>query len=840
MTRSDEPATPAALHKSFDAEWQSPSGFRSLTAVNHTVVGKRFMITGALYFLLGGILAMLIRAQLATPGDNFMSHNTYNQVFTMHGTVMMFLFAIPIIEGFAFYLIPKMLGARDLAFPRLSAFGYFCYLFGGLMLLGGLFVGMAPDSGWFMYPPLSSEIYSPGKNSDFWLLGITFVEISALAAGVELTASILKIRTAGMSLRRMPLFAWAILVTAMMIVVGFPPLILASILLELERAFGWSFFDPNGGGDPVLWQHLFWLFGHPEVYIIFLPGAGIVSTLIPVFARRTMVGHYWIVASLVATGFISFGLWVHHMYAVGIPHLALALFSAASLIVVIPTTIQFFAWISTLWAGRPVLRLPMLYLFGFLVIFILGGLTGVMVALVPFDWQVHDTHFVVAHLHYVLIGGLVFPVLAGAYFWMPLITGRMPSETLGQWAFWLIFIGFNLTFFIMHFTGLVGMPRRVYTYPAGIGLEWPNLVSSIGGFVMSAGFALLILDLLVHSRFGRVAPRNPWGAHTLDWAMATPPPNYNVASQPRVTSLHPLLEQPDLENELARGEHLLGRPSPGHRETLGVNVLSGEPEYITRLPGPSWIPLWGALAMGVFFLSFLAEAYWFSLLGLLFALGVMLRWAWENGEPSDPEPKDAGEGASIPLHTTATGAPGWWGMAVALVANGSLFVSLLFGYVYLWFVPLPAWPPPEIVDGGTGWSALTMAGVTAAAFGLWRGLISNRNRHPGGLQFWLLLSAVGGLIGLLGLIRLLISEVPSANSHAYGAITTVLVGYVVFHVLLGTIMSCHVLLRSRAGFISPMRNLDLRIAGQWWAYTAGASLISLGLIHGLPAGTGAL
>src|SRR5690554_6519694 len=418
-----------ALHKALEADWKTESGWRGLSAVNHTVVARRFIVTAAIFFLIGGVLAMLIRTQLATADNALLDSNVYNQLFTMHGTLMMFLFAIPMLEGLGFYLLPKMLGARDMAYPRLGAYAWWCYLFGGLILLGGMAAGVAPDSGWFMYTPLSGATYSPGINNDIWLIGVTFAEISAMCAAVELITTILKFRSPGMALGKMPIFAWYMLVTAGMILVGFPPLILASILLELERAFGLPFFDVARGGDPLLWQHLFWLFGHPEVYIIFLPAAGIVSTLIPTFARRPIIGHAWIVASVIATGFISFGLWVHHMFTVGIPHLALAFFSAASMLVAIPTGIQFFAWIATLMAGRPFVRLPMYYLFGFLVIFVIGGLTGVMIALVPFNWQVHDTHFIVAHMHYVLVGGMAFPLMAGLYYWMPMATGRIDRKS---------------------------------------------------------------------------------------------------------------------------------------------------------------------------------------------------------------------------------------------------------------------------------------------------------------------------------------------------------------------------------------------------------------------------
>uniref|UniRef100_UPI0035C86F05 cbb3-type cytochrome c oxidase subunit I n=1 Tax=Marinicauda pacifica TaxID=1133559 RepID=UPI0035C86F05 len=380
-------------------------------------------------------MAMLMRAQLARPQNPFLGPEVYNQLFTLHGTVMMFLFAIPLIEGVALYLLPKLLGARDLAYPRLSAFGYWCYLFGGVAILASFVFGVAPDGGWFMYVPLASKAYSPGINADVWLLGVTFVEVSAICAAVEFVVTVLKVRTGGMALHRMPLMAWYLLITAAMMLVGFPPLILGSVLLEIERAFGWPFFAPDAGGAPLLWQHLFWLFGHPEVYIIFLPAAGVVSTLIPVFARTRIVGYAWIVAAIIALAFLSFGLWVHHMFTTGIPHLALAFFSAASTLVAIPTAVQIFAWTATLLKGRPRLSLPMLYLLGFFSVFIFGGLTGVMLAIVPFDWQVHDTHFVVAHLHYVLIGGFVFPMLAAVYYWLPLMTGRLPVFSVSRTAF---------------------------------------------------------------------------------------------------------------------------------------------------------------------------------------------------------------------------------------------------------------------------------------------------------------------------------------------------------------------------------------------------------------------
>ncbi|WP_366555071.1 cytochrome c oxidase subunit I [Aquibaculum sediminis] len=824
--------SPVERHRRLDADFRTPGGLGRLTSVNHSIVGLRFIYTGLFFFLVGGLLAMLIRAQLATADSAFLGHAAYNQIFTMHGTVMMFLFAIPVLEGFALYLLPKMLGGRDLAFPALSAFGYWCYFFGGMILLAALVLGVAPDSGWFMYTPLSGSTYTPGINSDVWLIGVTFVEVSALAAGVEITVTVLRIRTAGMSLDRMPLFAWYILVTAMMIVVGFPPLILGSILLELERAFDWPFFEVARGGDPLLWQHLFWLFGHPEVYIIFLPAAGIVSTLIPVFARHPMIGYGWIVASIVATGFISFGLWVHHMFAVGIPHLALVFFSAASMLVAIPTGIQFFAWIATLMAGRPFVRLPMLYLFGFLVVFVMGGLTGVMLALVPFNWQVHDTHFVVAHMHYVLVGGMVFPLLAGLTYWLPLASGRMPSQRLGVAAFWLIFIGFNLTFFMMHLTGLKGMPRRVYTYDGGLGWETLNLLSSVGGFIMSIGVALVLLDLFLHFRIGQRAPRNPWGASTLEWTLPKPPPSYNFGSLPRVESREPLHDTPDLPRALAAGEGLLATPRPGARETLAVEVVSGRPAHIVNLPAPNWMPFLAAAFTGVFFLSFLLKLYLLSGVGALLALGTFLRWAWTHGRRQDPEPLPAGEGLMLLPQAAVSSAPGWWGLLFTLVADGTVLAALLFGYLFLWTVA-PAWPPPAFIELQPLIPLLGALALLVALLAARGAQAANRRAAVGMRGVWLLVVLLAGLLAAGALLAIPLTA-PAPQTHAYYAVTAVLAGYGAFHCLLGVVIAGFVLLRCRAGFVSALRQLDLRLLSLWWDYTGGTGLLILAAITLLP------
>ncbi len=469
----------ATITDTLTRTWASPPGIAGwLSAVTHKQIGTRYITTAFVFFLVGGIQALFMRIQLGTPENTFLDPAVYNQIFTMHGTTMMFLFAVPILEGFGNYLVPLMIGTRDLPFPRMNAFGYWCFLFGGLFLYSSFLAGAVPDDGWFAYVPLSSDEFSPGLNMDFWLLGITFVEISGIAAAIELIVAIFKQRAPGMSVNRMPLFVWNILVMGFMIVFGFPPLIAGSVLLESDRTFGTHFFNASQGGDPLLWQHLFWIFGHPEVYIMLLPAVGMVSMIVPTFSRRPIVGYIWVALAAVAIGFVSFGLWVHHMFAVGIPLLAMSFFTAASLMITIPSGVQIFAWIATIWSGRGlVLRTPFLFVLGFFVNFILGGFTGVMVAVVPFDWQVHDTFFVVAHFHYVLIGGVVFPLFGGLYYWLPKMTGRLLDERLGQLNFWLVFIGFNLTFFPMHLSGLWGMPPAGLHVPgrAGAGGAEPSL-----------------------------------------------------------------------------------------------------------------------------------------------------------------------------------------------------------------------------------------------------------------------------------------------------------------------------------------------------------------------------
>ena len=676
--------------------WAAPTGWRRLTIVNNNYVGLWYVATAFLFFLLAGVLALVMRAQLSLPLLGVLPQETYNQFFTMHGTVMMFLFAVPIMEAIGVMLLPQMLAARDLPFPRLSAYAFWAYFVGGLSFFCSIFVGLAPNGGWFMYPPLTSTTYSPGINADFWLLGIGFIEISAIAGAIEILVGILKTRAPGMTLARMPLFAWAMLVFAGMILIAFPAVILATLLLEMERALNWPFFDAARGGDPMLWQHLFWFFGHPEVYIIFLPAAGLVSMMVATLAKTELVGYQLIVLALLATGFISFGVWAHHMFATGMPTLSVGFFSAASMAVSIPAGIQVFSWIATLAIGRPSVNTPTLFVVGGLITFVMGGLTGVMVAMVPFDWQAHDTHFIVAHLHYVLIGGAVFPVFAAFYYWSGMTTRRHLSERLGKWVFWLMFTGMHITFLPMHLTGLMGMPRRVYTYLPGTNWEWTNLLSTLGAFVLAAGVVLFLVDLARNFRFTTEDDAgNRYGGGTLEWL---PTGLYSTRSIPVVKSRSPLWDDPNLARNVEEGRYFLPNSTTGLRETLITSPVRAEPQYLQVMMGPSVWPLLGAVFTAGFFLLLTVQAYALSIACLPLATFSILRWLWDTDRPVAQKEVDVGAGIMLPTYVTGPSAHGWWAIVCVLVVAGMIFLMAVFSYLFLygihpsfWTVPTDRW-----------------------------------------------------------------------------------------------------------------------------------------------------
>ncbi len=823
MTNAD---AGSSLRERLDVIWGAPPGWRGrLQVVNHTAVGQRFIITGFVFFLIAGLLAMVMRAQIAIPGANIVDHETYNRLFTMHGTTMMFLFAVPMVEGFALYLIPKMIGARDLVFPRLGAYGYWCYLFGGLLLYSSFLFDMVPAGGWFMYVPLNDKEFAPDSSVDFWLLGVTFVEISSISGAIELIATILRARAPGMSLRRMPLFAWYMLVVAFMILIGFPPLVMGSILLELQRTVGLPFYDTAAGGNPLLWQHLFWIFGHPEVYIIFLPAAGMLSMIIPTFARRAIVGYSWVVLSVLATGFISFMLWAHHMYTIGLPYLSQSFFSAASLAVVIPSGIQIFSWIATLWTGRPKFEVPMLYVFGFFFTFVAGGLTGVMVAIAPFDWQVHDTHFVVAHLHYVLFGGMVFPLFAAFYYWLPKFSGRVPSKLLARAAFWLIFLGFNITFLPMHLTGFLGMPRRVYTYGWDVGWEWTNLISTVGGFVLTAGIGALVADLVLHFRYGRRAEGDVWGAGTLEWAVDNPATNYNFVSIGPVDDSHPLWSKPELAGRMHRGEYYLADTSSGQRETLGTSTLDGEPQQVIILPKPTPLPLISAVFTAFFFIGILSSLYWLSAASIAATVITMLIWAWQNGSLTPPKLIDAGLGLRLPPHYSTPNAPGLWGTGLTLAGDASLFGSLLFTYYYLWAV----WPEPWPASG-TAETALLPASLAAAALAA-SSLIVAIARRGVLLHIGLTAAALLSVVYLVLEYQALSQMAPKPTESAYSAVLWTMYGFVATHIVISLLMNGFVQARQWRGYIDAQRQLEPRVMRLFWHGTVIMGIATYATIH---------
>jgi len=631
---STEEHVAAALLESGEREemertWRQEKGLWGwMTSVDHKSIAARYVATAFLFFLLGGIEAMVMRAQLARPENRLLDPDLYSQIFSMHGTTMMFLFGVPVQLAVALYFVPLMVGTRNVAFPRLNALGYWTYLVGGLLLYSGFILNTGPDAGWFSYVPLAGPEYSPGKRIDVWAQTVTFTEIAALIAAIEIIVTVFKQRAPGMSLNRIPLYVWSVLVTSFVVLFAMPSVALGSLMLAFDRLEGTHFFNPAEGGDPLLWQHLFWFFGHPEVYIMFIPATGFVSEIIPVFARRKMFGHTALVLALVATGFLSFGLWVHHMFTTGLPQLGQSFFTAASLMIAIPNGVQIFCWIATLWAGRPRFHTPLLFVIGFIILFVMGGITGVMLASVPFDQQAHDTYFVVAHLHYVQIGAFVFPLFAAFYYWFPKVTGRMMSETLGKWQFWLFFVGVNVTFFPMHFLGLMGMTRRVYTYLPEYGWGPLNLLATVGAGIIALSVALFLVNFFRSLRHGAVAGDDPWQAHTLEWATSSPAPRYNFLRIPVVQGLYALWER-TADRPVVTGMNTR------RREVLLTTVLDAEPDARYQHPGPSIAPFLAALALGVTFVGGIFTA-WAFVVGPLLLFPALLGWMITQEEPEAP------------------------------------------------------------------------------------------------------------------------------------------------------------------------------------------------------------
>jgi cytochrome c oxidase subunit I+III len=622
-------------HEAIELIWEEAPGAPGFFAtVDHKRIGIRYIYTAFVFFFIAGLQALVMRGQLTAAESQFLGPETYNQLFTMHGTTMIFLFNTPVLAGFGNYLLPLQLGTRDMAFPRLNAFSYWIFLLSGIFIYFSFLVGRQPTGGWFGYPPLTGAQFSPGLNMDFWGLGVIFVGISTTVGGVNFIVTTFKMRAPGMTINRMPIFVWSILAMAFMIIFAVPALTVGTIMLEGDRLFGTQFFDPAGGGSPLLYQHLFWFWGHPEVYILFVPAAGMVSTIIPVFARRPIAGYKWVVTSLVAIAFISFGVWVHHMFATGLPALAMSFFSAASLVIAIPSGVLFFCLIATLWRGAVRWTTPFLFGLGFLLIFLLGGITGVMVGVLPFDWQVTDSYFIVAHFHYVLNGAVVFPIFGALYYWLPKMTGRMLNERVGKWSFWTMFVGFNLAFFPMHILGFLGMPRRVYSYAEGLGWDGLNLVVTIGSFVFGFGTFLTLVNWL-WSRFkGEPAGGNPWDADGLEWSTPTsPPPECNFEAIPIVAGRHPLWDSERLEEAESGSDEATKAFGPSgavEKQTPIVGGMIADSQLTMEIPKPTYMPFVVAVGIALIFVALLVKAALIAVLGVLVGMVGLGVWLWRT------------------------------------------------------------------------------------------------------------------------------------------------------------------------------------------------------------------
>lgn len=614
----------AAVEQHLAELWETPKGIYGwFSTVDHKDLGIRYLVTAFCFLLIGGVEALLMRIQLARANQAFLGPEMYDQIFSMHGITMIFWYAAPILSGFAVYLVPLMIGARDMAFPRLNAFTYWSYLLSGILLYVAPLLGQAPHAGWFSYVPYTNVRYSPGHGMDFYALSLIFLTISTTGGATNFIVTILRLRAPGMAISTMPLFLYSTLTISFVILFALPALTAACVFLELDRRWGTHFFDIAGGGNPILWQQLFWFFGHPWVYIIFLPATGMLSLIVPVFSRRPIVGYSFVAISTLLTGVVGFSVWLHHMFTVGMSGLAMSFFSAGSMTISIFTTVQVFAWVATLWKGRTVPTTSMYFALGSIALLVIGGLSGVFTGIIPVDWQAHNTYYVVAHIHYVLIGSNLFPVFAGFYYWLPKMTGRMMNEKLGKWSFWVMFIGFNLGFFPMHIVGLLGMPRRIYTYAAGLGLQPMNELMTCGAFILGIGILMSMINLLISVRSGELAGRNPWNSDGLEWETDSPPKPYATSHIPTVITRHPLWDDHDEEAD-PNDDRLLDEA----RLTLTTSWLDARPLSVATMPSESLLPLFSALTMFVLFIALIFQMLWLVLAAFIATFLIACFWMW--------------------------------------------------------------------------------------------------------------------------------------------------------------------------------------------------------------------
>ena len=609
-----------------------------LTTVDHKRLGILYFVTTFGFFLLGSVEAFLIRLQLAAPNQQIIGPDLYNQIFTMHGLTMIFLAVMPLGTAFANYFVPLMIGARDLAFPRLNAFGYWAYLAGGLILYASFLLGGAPDAGWFAYAPMTQPEFTPGTGIDFYLIGLLISGIGTLVTAMNLIVTIINMRAPGMTMMRMPLFPWMMLVTAFLVIFAFPPLTIALVQVFMDRSFGTLFFDPSGGGLPILWQHLFWVFGHPEVYIVILPAFGVISEVIPTFSRKPLFGYPMVVLAGIFIGFMGFAVWSHHMFTTGLGAVAASAFAITSFVIAVPTGIKIFNWIATMWMGQIRFTTAMLFAIAFIFTFTLGGITGIMVAVPPFDAQAQDSYFVVAHFHYVMGGGALLSFFAGIYYWFPKMTGKLLNEGVGKWVFALTVGGFHLVFFPQHFLGLMGMPRRIQTYDADLGWNFYNLLSSAGAFILGMGVLLFLFSMLRDYRYGETAGDDPWDARTLEWSISSPPPHYDFAELPEVDDRDPvwLAKHPELVEK---------RDSVSQNSDDAPATTLPPGEEGIHIPGQSWYPF--VMSVGLFIGGFglIYHNWLLAIFSLVIVTLSTYAWAFEGvgGHHVHPSERDLRE-----------------------------------------------------------------------------------------------------------------------------------------------------------------------------------------------------